>query len=84
MLGSLRTSGEDRLPKGLAPDLLEGVVSALRDGGALSAAEVAERLGVSRVTARRYLEHLTAERLADREPRYGGAGRPELEYRWRT
>ena len=84
MLGSLRTAGEDRLPKGLAPDLLEGVVGALRDGGAMSAAEVADRLGVSRVTARRYLEHLTAERLADREPRYGGAGRPELEYRWRT
>jgi response regulator of citrate/malate metabolism len=83
MLSSLRTAGEDRLPKGLASDLLESVVRALKDGGAQSAAEVGERLGVSRVTARRYLEHLAAARLADREPRYGGAGRPELEYRWR-
>jgi response regulator of citrate/malate metabolism len=32
MLGSLRTSGEDRLPKGLAPDLLEGVVSECPSG----------------------------------------------------
>jgi response regulator of citrate/malate metabolism len=39
-------------------------------------------VGVSRVTARRYLEHLTRQRLASRTPRYGGAGRPEYHYAW--
>jgi hypothetical protein len=53
--------------------------------GELSAAEVADDIGVSRVTARRYLERLASQRLASRSPRYGGAaGRPEYRYRWRT
>jgi len=37
----------------------------------------------ARVTARRYLEHLVEAGLAVREPRYGGTGRPQLEYRAR-
>ena len=45
--------------------------------------EVAELAGVSRVTARRYLEHLADTGLADRSLRYGGAGRPQVQYRWR-
>ena len=49
----------------------------------LSAAETAELIGASRITARRYLEYLADTGLADRAPRYGNAGRPELEYRWR-
>jgi response regulator of citrate/malate metabolism len=35
------------------------------------------------VTARRYLEYLTAEGLVLRSPRYGGAGRPGYLYRLR-
>ena len=49
---------------------------------ALSAAEVGERLGISRVTARRYLEHLERIRRVRRSARHGGRGRPEQEYRW--
>jgi response regulator of citrate/malate metabolism len=48
----------------------------------LSAAEVADAVGVSRVTARRYLEYLAEQGLALRSPRYGSAGRPEHVYRW--
>jgi response regulator of citrate/malate metabolism len=44
---------------------------------------VAEAIGASRVTARRYLEHLADTGLVERAPRYGGSGRPEVEYRWR-
>jgi response regulator of citrate/malate metabolism len=51
--------------------------------GPLSATEVATALGASRVTARRYLEHLADAGQVDRRPRYGGSGRPEVEYRWR-
>ncbi|WP_437440963.1 hypothetical protein [Rathayibacter oskolensis] len=38
---------------------------------------------MSRVTARRYLEHLADTGVAERAPRYGSPGRPELEYRRR-
>jgi response regulator of citrate/malate metabolism len=50
--------------------------------GARSAAELAAALGMSRVTTRRYLEYLVDAGLARRQARYGGTGRPELEYRW--
>lgn len=75
--------GEEAAPRGggLSEETLASVVAGLRVGPA-SAAEVAARVGVSRVTARRYLEHLVASGSTDRRPRYGGAGRPELEYRW--
>jgi response regulator of citrate/malate metabolism len=46
----------------------------------VSAAEVGERLGMSRVSARRYLERLVVDGRAEVEPRYGGTGRPELRY----
>lgn len=46
----------------------------------VSAAELAERLGMSRVSARRYLERLVLDGRAEVAPRYGGTGRPELRY----
>jgi response regulator of citrate/malate metabolism len=46
-----------------------------------SAAEVAEAVGMSRVSARRYLEHLVTEGHAQVSPRYGATGRPENRYR---
>jgi len=85
MLGSLRpgTAGST-LPKGTSHETLREVTQVLRDAGrALSASEVAELLGASRVTARRYLEHLAESGLVGRSPRYGGGGRPEVEYHWR-
>jgi response regulator of citrate/malate metabolism len=67
----------------MGPDTLDAVVSAVRSADGLSAAQVAERIGASRITARRYLEYLADGGLVERVPRYGGAGRPEHEYRWR-
>jgi response regulator of citrate/malate metabolism len=46
--------------------------------------QVAEDVGVSRVTARRSLEHLAEQQLTSRSPRYGGAGRPEHLHGWVT
>lgn len=87
LLGALRPGrAEERaaVPKGMSPETLQQVVEALRGAPtAQSASEVAERVGTSRVTARRYLEHLADAGQAERRPRYGAAGRPELEYRWR-
>ncbi|WP_439679470.1 response regulator [Embleya sp. MST-111070] len=76
------TSESPPLPKGLAAATFEAVVAQLGTGTATSAADVATALGISRPTARRYLDHLSARRLVTREPRYGGAGRPEYIYRW--
>lgn len=83
MLGALRPSAPLPLPKGLSADTLERVTAAVRTDGPLSAAETATLLGMSRVAARRYLEHLADAGRADRSPRYGTPGRPETEYGWR-
>lgn len=69
------------LPKGMSEELLAKVSAALRAAPA-SSTELADVVGVSRVTARRYAEYLCEARLALRSQRYAGAGRPEVEYRW--
>jgi response regulator of citrate/malate metabolism len=83
LLAGLRSAAPE-LPKGVSRESLDAVVAALKDAGvALSAAQVAEMVGASRVTARRYLEYLAEAGLALRQARYGPAGRPEVEYRLR-
>lgn len=72
------------LPKGLSPESLDSVTGLLRGADALSAAEVAEQMSSSRVTARRYLEYLHDIGLVVRRPRYAATGRPVIEYAWRT
>lgn len=68
-------------PKGIAPETLDAVLAALAASDvALSARELGERLGIGRVTARRYLEHLTATGMVAVQLRYGMAGRPEHEF----
>ena len=85
LLGSLRPTGSAPLPKGMSPETLRVVTTALRDAaGDLSASEVAALVGASRVTARRYLEHHAAPGRAARGVRYGpSGGRPEVSYSWR-
>ncbi len=81
-LAALRGSGS-ALPKGMSKETLDAVELLLRAApGGLTAGEVAERVGVARVTGRRYLEYLADQGLARRSPRYGGTGRPEHVYRW--
>jgi response regulator of citrate/malate metabolism len=83
LLASLHGADRVDLPKGMSRESFDAVVAALKgsDTG-MSAAEVAEALGASRVTARRYLEYVAEAGLAVRQARYRGAGRPEVEYRW--
>lgn len=69
------------LPKGLNRPTLELVVRYLAaQPGPRTAQEVAEGTGVSRVTARRYLEYLEHRGQARLELRYGSTGRPEHLY----
>lgn len=68
-------------PKGLSAETLQVVADALAAaGGDLSAAEAAEQTGLSRVSARRYLEHLVDKGRAEVRLRYGEVGRPERRY----
>jgi response regulator of citrate/malate metabolism len=69
------------LPKGLLAETLVQVRDALDAADhPLSARETADVTGLSRVTARRYLEHLVDTGQASRQSRHGAQGRPELEY----
>jgi response regulator of citrate/malate metabolism len=71
------------LPKGMSPQTAQLVEAALREaGGNLSATEAAELVGVSRVSARRYLEYFCSIGQAEVSLRYGSTGRPERRYRW--
>ncbi|MFI6450122.1 response regulator [Streptosporangium amethystogenes] len=71
------------LPKGLSTTTCTLVAAALRKSDTdMSAAEAAVITGLSRVSARRYLEHLCATGQAELRPKYGTAGRPEHRYRW--
>ncbi|WP_211881662.1 response regulator [Pseudarthrobacter albicanus] len=80
---SLRAPSELPLPKGLAVSTLGSVQEFMRgQSGAVSASEVMAALGMSRVTARRYLEYLADADRVSRTARYGTPGRPENEYRW--
>ncbi|WP_246081696.1 response regulator [Nocardioides litoris] len=70
-----------RLPKGLSPETADLVLAAVRSSEEISATEAGESVGLSRVTARRYLEHFVATGEAEVRLRYGTAGRPERRYR---
>jgi two-component system CitB family response regulator len=82
IFGTLRTARTDALPKGLSDATLDLIVQALGSSlSGLPAAAVADAAGVSRVTARRYLDHLCQLGRVELTMRYGGPGRPEHRYR---
>ena len=85
MIATLRPAlSSQHLPKGLSVEMLGRITAVLQPADALSAGEVAEEVGTSRVTARRYLEYLADAALAERRASHEGrAGRPEVRYRWR-
>ncbi|MEU1311371.1 response regulator [Streptomyces cinnamoneus] len=83
-LAALRAPQPAALPKGLAPDTLQSITETLRAAGAdgVSSGAAATDVGISRITARRYLEYLVDTGRAARAPQYGQVGRPELRYSW--
>lgn len=84
-LAELRV-GTDRTatPKGASPGTNDEIARAVRDSAdGVTADEVAKQVGVSRVTAWRYLERLADEGTVGRHTDYGGAGRPKTRYQWR-
>nr|WP_206037810.1 response regulator [Rhodococcus sp. HNM0569] len=81
-MAALRTTDERAAtPKGVSPQTLDSVVACMRDATEpLTAAEVAARVGLSRVSARRYLEQLTRDGVVEKHPEYGKPGRPLIRY----
>jgi len=71
------------LPKGLSAETLSAVDRAVPADGELSATEIGEAVGISRVAARRYLEHLASIGRVERSLDYATAGRPSVRYRAR-
>lgn len=72
---------EQRLPKGIDPLTLDKIRTGLkRVQQPQTAALLAQETGVSRSTARRYLEFLVSRQEVSAELDYGEVGRPERRY----
>jgi response regulator of citrate/malate metabolism len=85
VFGALRAPDQLSAAKGHSVHTLEAVEQLLSQTTEdLSAAEVAERTGMSRATAQRYLSHLHELGRVEIRLRYGSGGRPEHGYRWRA
>jgi two-component system CitB family response regulator len=70
--------------KGRSSVTAEAIRSALESSDdALTAADVAGTIGVSRATAQRYLSDLVQAGRVELSLRYGVTGRPEHRYAWR-
>jgi two-component system response regulator DctR len=72
---------EHELPKGLQELTMKQILLFLIDQSAsLSAEEVAEGVGLARVTARRYLDYLEKKKQVKIDMQYGTVGRPINRY----
>lgn len=84
LFGILRPRGDTaglKPRKGHSGPTLELVLQSVRSAtDPVSAAEVAEDIGVSRATAQRYLNYLETHELVRLQLRYGATGRPEHRY----
>ncbi|MER6213757.1 response regulator [Streptomyces sp. NPDC001674] len=84
IFGALAAAGTpNELPKGHSPTTAELVRRVLRTAeGPLSTQEIADRAGISRQTAQRYLKLLDRAGRVSLALRYGETGRPEHRYSW--
>jgi two-component system, CitB family, response regulator len=76
------TLTEEDMPKGIDPITLEKIteVMAHLNAEGINAEKVGEKVGVSRTTARRYLEYLVSNGIIIADLSYGAVGRPERIY----
>ncbi|PXW32417.1 UNVERIFIED_CONTAM: response regulator of citrate/malate metabolism [Williamsia faeni] len=84
-IAELRSSSDkSTAPKGAAPGTTDEIARIVRDNAeGLTAADAAKIVGVSRVTAWRYLERLADDGTLLRHTDYGSAGRPKIRYQWK-
>ncbi len=72
------------LPPNLSKVTMAAILHRLAEVGQGGASEIADVVGVSRSTARRYLEHLIDTGRAEQTLQYGRTGRPQVIYRHRS
>ncbi|MFJ6482851.1 response regulator [Streptomyces sp. NPDC091682] len=84
IFGALAAAGSpNELPKGHSATTAELVRQVLRSAeGPLSTQQIADRAGISRQTAQRYLKLLERTARVSLALRYGETGRPEHRYAW--
>ncbi|MEU8838363.1 response regulator [Streptomyces roseus] len=84
IFGALAAAGSpNELPKGHSATTAELVRQVLRSAeGPLSTQRIADRAGISRQTAQRYLKLLERTGRVSLALRYGETGRPEHRYSW--
>lgn len=76
---------ENSLTKGLSMHTYEQIVNAAGNKQVLfTADELAEELGMARVTVRRYLDHMVKENSLELEVEYGKIGRPTHFYKTKS
>jgi response regulator of citrate/malate metabolism len=81
LLGRGEGGRNEPLPKGLSPETAGLILAALSKlTGEVSAQECADAVGISRVSARRYLEYFVSQGRVSVSLRYGTVGRPERRY----
>ena len=81
----LRTPPPVKLPKGHSEPTMRRIIEVVRASvSELETVEVAERVGVSRATAQRYLAELVRAGLLELNLQYGATGRPTHRYRTRN
>jgi response regulator of citrate/malate metabolism len=81
LYGLLRSPAATSATRSNLPPTMARVLDIVRSSAApLGAADVAQRLGVSRPTAQRYLAILVQKQAIDLELAYGTTGRPEHRY----
>ncbi len=81
LFGMLRATPAKTLPKGQSVPTMALVRQAVTDAeDDISAAEVADLVGISRPTAQRYLAQLVHDGVVELRLRYGSTGRPEHRY----
>lgn len=81
IFGRTDNASAGALPKGMSVETAKLVLQTLDSAGhELSAQEAADSVGISRVSARRYLEYFVQQGRAQVSLRYGARGRPERRY----
>ncbi|HJH10929.1 MAG TPA: response regulator [Metalysinibacillus jejuensis] len=82
LLGITHDTKTQHYPKGIDASTLHKIEAALRTTEqGLTAVSLATQLGISRSTARRYLEYLVSVNRLVAELQYGDVGRPERHYK---
>lgn len=78
----LREKQQNQLPKGIEGLTLDKIkrVFSLNVGVKFTVDQIVQEVGISKTTARRYLEYCSANGLLNAENEYGKVGRPERIY----